>query len=338
MESAMAQQEDMVQGNTVQKIGRGALIIAAILIVLGGLLMLPTDDRSLYASHPQPAADYAEAVRRVERLQAAEVGFNPDCHTFLLTHGARTAKAIVFADGYGSCPASFKELAAQFYDRGYNVLAVPLPYNGLADRMTNEQAKLQAEDLVRYADAVVDIGRGLGERLTMIGISCGGLATGWAAQQRQDVDLAVLISPGFGFKVVPEPLTPFASRAFQRLPNTYVWSHSELKADARPYHNYPRISTHALGQILRLSIATQALMRQKPPAARSILIITNLDDPGVSLVAIRRVVDLWRADGAEVQTYQFPADLHLPHGLIDVEEPAQNVAVVYPKLLELIDR
>ena len=34
------------------------------------------------------------------------------------------------------------------------------------------------------------------------GISAGGLVTGWAAQQRQDIDQAVLISPCFGFAVV----------------------------------------------------------------------------------------------------------------------------------------
>jgi len=39
-----------------------------------------------------------------------------------------------------------------------------------------------------------------------------------------------------------------------------------------------------------------------------------------------------------VQTYQFPADLHLGHDLIDVQDPDQNVAVVYPELIELIDR
>src|SRR5512135_3026141 len=172
----VAQQRRIMKGNTLLNIGGAVWLIGAILIALGGLLMLPADNIGLYASHPNPAANYTEAVQRVESLRAAEVGFNPDCHTTLLTHGAKTAKAIVFVDGYGSCPVSFKELGAQFYDQGYNVLAVPLPYNGLADRMTNEQAKLQAEDLVRYADAVVDIGRGLGERLTMIGISCGGLA------------------------------------------------------------------------------------------------------------------------------------------------------------------
>jgi esterase/lipase len=335
----MTQPQSIVKGNTLQKIGKIVLIIGAILIVLGGFLLLPPDDSSLYTSHSNPAADYAEAVQRVESLRAAEVGFNPDCHTILLTHGSKTAKVIIFADGYGSCPASFKELGTQFYDRGYNVLVAPLPYNGLADRMTTEQAKLRAEDLARYTDQVVDIGRGLGDHLTLACISAGGLMTGWAAQQRQDVDQAVLISPGFGFKVVPERLTPLVSRTMMRLPNWFIWNDPELKADLPPDHNYPRLSTRAvLGQILRLSLATQTLVRQKAPAVSSILVVTNLNEPGVDNVVIGKVVDLWRAYGVNVQTYQFPADLHLPHGLIDVQEPDQNVATVYPKLLELIDR
>ena len=212
-----------MKGNLLQKIGRAGLIAAAALVALIGLLSLPADDLGLYASHPHPAADYAEAVKRIEALQAAEVDFNPDCHTTLLSHGARTARAIVFVDGHGSCPGSFRELGEQFHHRGYNVLAVPLPYNGLADGMTNEQAKLRAEDLVSYMDQVVDIGRGLGDHLTLLGISGGGLSTGWAAQERQDIDLAVLISPGFGFKDVPGPLTRLASRAFIYLPNMYTW-------------------------------------------------------------------------------------------------------------------
>jgi pimeloyl-ACP methyl ester carboxylesterase len=331
--------------NTSKRIGKAGLIVGATLIVLSGLLMLPADDPSHYASHPHPAADYTDAVRRVERVRAAEVGFNPDCHTTLLTHGVKTAKAIIFAPGYGSCPAAFKELGAQFYDRGYNVLVVPLPYNGLADRMTTEQAKLRAEDLVRYTDEVVDIGRGLGDHVTLAGISAGGLATGWAAQQRRDLEQAVLISPGFGFAVVPELLMPLTSRAFILSPNMYIWSDSKLKADAPPDHNYPRLSTRAVGgQILRLSLAIQALARNNAPAVDSILVVTNLNDPDLNNMVTDKVVDLWRAHGApDVQTYQFPVDLRLGHDLTDLQQPDRNAAavvsaVVYPKLLELIDR
>jgi hypothetical protein len=48
---------------------------------------------------------------------------------------------------------------------------------------------------------------------------------------------------------------------------------------------------------------------------------------------------LWRNRWAKkVQTYQFPANLGLGHDIIGVDDPNMNVAVVYPKLLELIDQ
>jgi hypothetical protein len=121
------------------------------------------------------------------------------------------------------------------------------------------------------------------------------------------------------------------------LPNWYIWDDPKKKADSpRPY-NYVRASTHVLGQILRLSRATQALARHHAPAAGSIVVITNLNDPGVDNVATDRVVALWRAHrGKDVQTYQFPAALGLGHDIIDVTDPEMNVAAVYPKLIELI--
>src|SRR5512138_189935 len=189
MEFAMTQQQTIMKENNFQK--------------TADLRGLPAENRSLYTSRPHPAANYAEAVQRVENKVATEVNFNPDSHTILMTHGVKTAKTIVFVHGYPSSPAPFKEIATQFFDRGYNVLAMTMPYHGLADRMNTEHEKLRAEDFVRYADGVVDIARGLGDHVTMVGISCGGLVTGWAAQQRRDIDLAVLISPGFGFKAIP---------------------------------------------------------------------------------------------------------------------------------------
>lgn len=321
----MAQQPTIMKENNFQK--------------AENLWRLPTHNLSLYTSQPHPAANYAEAVQRVESKIATEVNFNPYSHTILMTHGAKTAKSIIFVHGYVSSPAPFKEIAAQFFDRGYNVLAMTMPYHGLADRMNTEHEKLRAEDFIRYADSVVDIARGLGDRVTMAGISCGGLVTGWAAQQRQDIDLAVLISPGFGFKTIPRFWTPLMGWAFRVLPNSYLWDDPQKKADSpRPY-NYLRLSTHALGQILRLSRSIQALAQRKAPAADSILVITNLNDPAVDNIVTDEVVSLWRTRWAkEVQTYQFPANLGLGHDIIGVDDPNMNIAVVYPKLLELIDQ
>jgi len=339
----MTQQQSIVKPDAIQNAGGAASFIGAIRKMGTGSPLL-ADDPKLYFSHPNPTTNYEEAVQRVESMLSAEVDFNPDCHTRLLTHDAKTARTIVFIHGYPSSPAAFKELGEQFYDLGYNVLIAPLPYHGLADRMNTKHAKLQAEDFVRYTDKVVDIGRGLGDHLTLAGISFGGLATGWAAQQRQDIDLAVLISPGFHFKAIPERLASLASKAFRLLPNWYIWEDPSLKADYTPYHSYPRMATRVLGQILRFSQGIQALAQQKAPAARSILVITNANDPGVDNAVTARVVELWHAAGStNIRTYEFPEDLQLGHDLTDLQQPDQETAamisaVVYPKLIELIDQ
>lgn len=217
------------------------------------------------ASHPHPVADYAEALRRVSEKIAGEIHFNPSSHTILLTHGARTPKAIAFVHGYPSSPHAFKDIAARVFDRGYNVLAMTLPYHGLADRMNTEHEKLRAEDFTRYADNVVDIAHGLGDRVTMVGISGGSLVTGWAAQERRDLDLAVLISPGFGFKAIPRFVTPLMGWAWRAFPNTYIWDDPEKKANSLRTQNYLRLSTHALGEIVRLSRSIQPWREGAPP-------------------------------------------------------------------------
>ncbi|HLO18732.1 MAG TPA: hypothetical protein VK206_28130 [Anaerolineales bacterium] len=114
----MQQSRNFVKGTALWKIGRIGLAIAAILAAFIGFLMLPADDLSRFDSQPNPAVSYEEAVQRVENMRAAEVGFNPDCHTVLLTHGVKTEKALVFAPGYFTCPAApYKELGKLFYDR-----------------------------------------------------------------------------------------------------------------------------------------------------------------------------------------------------------------------------
>jgi alpha-beta hydrolase superfamily lysophospholipase len=298
-------------------------------------------------SRPRPAADYAEAVQRVTAIQAQETtGYNPLCKTRLLTHGQKTARAIAFVHGYTNCPNQFLELGQQFYDLGYNVLLVPMPYQGLADVMTREPSKLTAEDLIAYTDQLVDILRGLGDHTSMGGLSQGGVLAGWAAQTRGDLDQAVLMAPGFGLKLIPTPLTSLVANVVLSLPDVYRWWDNLLKNDASPQplpgpdevQGYPRFSLHGLAQQLRLGFATQALARRAAPAARSIILVTNAADLAVENSAADKLVAAWRARGAgNLVTYKFPSNLQLDHDLIDPHRDNQHVDLVYPKLIELID-
>ena len=198
---------------------------------------------------------------------------NPVCRLKLMTHDRKVERAIIMVHGYTNCPQQFQALGQRFYDLGYNVLIAPLPHHGLADRLTEAQAQLTAEELAAYADETVDIAQGLGERVTMMGISGGGVTTAWAAQNRSDLDLAVIISPAFGFKQVPTLLTAAVMNLYMFLPNSFVWWDPALQAEGSLPHQYPRYSTHALVQTLRLGFAIRAKAQHIKPAARKILVV-----------------------------------------------------------------
>ena len=67
--------------------------------------------------------------------------------------------------------------------------------------------------------------------------------------------------------------------------------------------------------------------------------VNQASDARIPNVVTDKVVHLWRTRWEkDVQTYQFPAELGLGHDIIDVKDLDMNVAAVYPKLIELIDR
>ena len=263
---------------------------------------------------------------------------NPLCRLQLMTHNKKTERAIILVHGYSSCPQQFHKLGQRFYDAGYNVLMAPLPHHGLADRMTNAHSRLTAEELAAYADQTVDIARGLGRRVFMMGLSAGGVTTAWAAQNRNDIDLAVIISPAFGFKKIPAPLTVAAMNFYSLLPDALEWWDPLLKEKAPPAHSYSLYSRHALVEILRLGFATLNDARHHPPAAEKIIMVLNANDIMVNNDETNNMIKVWKADKANLTTYEFRADLKLGHDLIDPSQPDQRTEIVYPRLMSLINQ
>ncbi len=332
------------QGSGVRKRTNRAGIVAGIfaaifaLAMCGPLVASYGAALSDFESHPDPVADYSVAVQKVAGLRAAEVGLSPDAHTILLTHGAKTERAIVLIPGMNALPSGYDELAKRLFDMGYNVLSVALPYQGLEDRMTTRLAEVRYEDWVSYADAAVDIGHGLGAHLTVAGISLGGLITGWVAQQRPDVDSAVLISPGYAFKIWPEFLDSIMGGLFTLLPNMFLWENNNLKADYPAYYGYPRFPTRAVVQIIRFHAGLKDLAKESAPAAKDVIVVTNAGDGDVDNTGTDKVVANWRKHGARITTHEFSKDLHVGHDLIDPRRPDARIEAIYPVLLELIDK
>lgn len=327
--------------NSPKKRRRWWKMILVVLIVLL-LPVLYLWGKPLHAErlseHGTPAGNYDEALARIKQLdRAAEGRLGPVGGTILLTHGKQTDKVVVLLHGYTKSPHEFLQLGHMLFDRGYNVLMPRMPHHGLADRMTPDQALLTAEEVTIFANEVVDIARGLGNHITVAGLSAGGLTTAWVAQNRPEVERAVIMSPVFGYQKVPTPVTRPVMNAYLTLPNSFKWWDEKLQEQVQPPIYYPRWSTHALAQLLRLSFATQQKAAEQSPAAQSILIVSNANDHDVNNEMTARVVENWRQHAPDkIHTFEFPASQALKHDFIDPGMPDQPVKTVYPVLVALI--
>jgi esterase/lipase len=246
---------------------------------------------------------------------------NPVCRTRLYTHGRRTERSLVLLHGFTNCPQQFDALGRHFYQLGWNVLIPRYPRHGYADRITASIAELRSEQLFALANRSAEAGAGLGERLTVAGLSLGGTLTGFLAQERENVERAVLIAPMLGLQRVPGPVHPVLAELAYVLPNFWVWWDSRLKDKIGPAHGYPRFSTHAYAALFKTARTVLKSARAAAPKAGSIAVITNAAEPGLDNRFTYQLVERWRRHGATVSTFEFPAMDRLPHDLIDPANP-----------------
>ena len=329
----------MSKRRSILRISVRVLLVIASLLVAAVLLLSSAPDPLGSIPPAHPAADYAAALGRIQVLQAEQGDeYHPDCRLKFMDHGWKTERVIVFLHGYTNCPEQFRQLGELFFEQGYNVLITPQPHMGLADRMNREHERLTAEELAAYTNGVIDIAQGLGEHVSLVGLSGGGVMAAWAAQERSDLDLAVVIAPSFGYTFIPNLLTVPTLNLFRRLPNFYQWWDPVRKSDIEPDYGYPRFATRALADILRMAYWVKETACREAPAAGAVLVITNAGDLAVDNAPTNRVVQCWRQHGKQsVSTYQFDASLKLEHDLIDPSQKNQHIDVVYPQLVALIN-
>ena len=127
------------------------------------------------------------------------------------------------------------------------------------------------------------------------------------------------------------------SRLATKLPNFYMWWNRQLKDKLGPPYGYPRFSTHAYAALFEVGDLLVTSARTNVPKPRSTVVVTNAAEPRLDNRSTYRLIESWRANGATIETYEFPLPEHLPHDLIDPGNSAQNTALVYPILSRLIE-
>ncbi|MBV8639223.1 MAG: alpha/beta fold hydrolase [Candidatus Eremiobacteraeota bacterium] len=282
----------------------------------------------------RPASSFDEAVLRARAVMARDDDtIAPVAHTRLLEHGERRPLAVALFHGLTNHPGQYVALAPELHARGANVYVPRMPYQGYKDRMTNALAALTAEELIAASYDAVDIARGLGERVAVLGISAGGLQCAYLAQYRDDVAVSVPVAPDFAILQLPYGLSKTLGWLMLHVPNLFLWWDPRIREAQRPKTAYPRFPTHALAQTLRIGDAVSGAARRTKPLAQQITTVVNRADPAVNNEAAEAVVSEWqgmRKDGiAYIELRNLPEN----HDIIDPDNPDAATDLVYPKLI-----
>jgi esterase/lipase len=178
----------------------------------------------------------------------------------------------------------------------------------------------------------------LGQHVTLAGISMGGVAAAWAAQNCK-IDRAVLIAPAFAMPRVSERLNTLLSRVLILLPNFFLWWDRAMKTNTVPMYAYPRFSTHAAAHIYMLGAEVYQCAHRSKPLAHAILSVTSIKDMAVNNRVTLHLVEHWRNHGASVQTFEFAGENIPPlHDILSPEQIGARTDVIYPVLVDLINQ
>lgn len=299
----------------------------ALLVLLAAALVaafIPLSRDGLDVSRPAPLATPEVARAAIAAEAAAETDVKPACHSRLVEPSRTPRGVIVLLHGYGSCPAQMSALAALLADDGYLVYVPLLPEHGRTGSGTSLNG-LSEEAYRAFGDRSIDVARGFGLPVSVLGISAGGNVAAWIGQHRSDVEVAVVVSPALGLARVPDVVTRGLTNLFGRLPSIGFPYGTTLPHTNDGVATGPLAATANFGQ----SLIENAGGR---PAARRVVVVTNEHDHVTS-----NDLALKLAGRMQAVVQALPATLQLPRDLIDPQRPGARVAEVYPTLIALVE-
>jgi pimeloyl-ACP methyl ester carboxylesterase len=312
--------------------------LAAAILAVSGLIcislvaFIPLHTSTL-VSRPRVLQSYVAAFAAAEGQQRSDDSVAAlGGRSIVRVRGHATARSIVLLHGFTNSPHQFDSLADLFYREGDNVYVPRLPHHAERGGRAAALAGLTAEALRDAADRAVDIGRGLGDSVIVIGLSGGGTMAAWIAQNRAYVSRVIIIAPLIAVSHVPRALEVPTVGVAIRFPDI---THADPRDDRQPDRELGW-STHGVGQILRLGLAARRESMVAPPSTHDIRILLNANDRTISRSAVLALGRRWLQHGASVEVFELPDSLGLPHDVIDPRQQVRRTDVVYPVVLALV--
>ena len=316
-----------------------ALTLMALVVVVGAFLLYVTFKplgAETLAAQPDPASSREEALERWALVEARDdETIDERCRSWSLLHDEPVETTVVLLHGYTNCPYMFRRLGADLHEIGWNVLAPRYPYHGYVDKLSTDQGLLTAEDLVRVTDEAIDIAEGLGDRVVLGGLSAGGAAAAWAAQNRPEVDHVVGLAPMVNLRPIPDWFATQVVNAVTSVPDIQYWWDPGKREEIPPDYGYPKLSSHAVAQLIRLGMVTLEQARTEPHTAEHVVLTTNPNDGAVKPETVEAIVEAWQQSGASASVYEWPDEMGLGHNMVDDAVNTGKFDEIYPILMDL---
>jgi len=278
-------------------------------------------------THPGPPS-YADAVARIGAQQRQDDSVAvPNGRSILMTRGAPAPRVYVLLHGFTDAPTQFATVGAHLFADGANVYIPRLPHH--AERISPLRAisRVRSDELARFADSTVEIARGLGDTIVVVGLSAGGVLAGWIAEFHPEVQRAVLIAPAIAPGGVADDDAAGLVILVSKLPDI---ERGAAPIDTSRPENVPGITTRGLAELLRLGRRVHDQAESGPPAVRDIVFLLNERDRTVSENASLDLAQRWMDRGAGVRTFRFTASTNLPHNVLELTAHGGNTNLVYP--------
>lgn len=278
-----------------------------------------------------------EGLRRFERRdEAAQVG--EIGRTLIFDHGRRTERSTLLLHGLSASPRQFIAVAQALYARGHNVFVPRLPKHGHRNRLSEALATMKAAQLEACANDSLAIASGLGERVTVVGFSLGGLLAAYLGQHAP-VHRAIAVSPFLGVSWIPNVFRMPVARWVLGRPNRFFWWDPFLRERQLPEHGYPRFATHAIAHGLTLAHELMEAAQTTPPKADELVLVVNPRDSAVNKRAIMRLGQRWfRQKPHAVTIHRLSGTPPFAHDIIEPKRHPAAAQRVTAALVELADR
>jgi carboxylesterase len=276
-----------------------------------------------------------DGIRAVIERCRNDASLESDALPRFYEHGGAVENAVVLFHGFTNCPQQFDELAQAFYARGCNVYVPLIPFHGKKDRLTWALENLTVAVLQDASNEAYRLARGLGRRVTALGLSLGGSMALYLAQT-QAIDLAVPVAPFLMPIGVPRSIGMLGMRLLNFLPDQYWWWDPRVKENCLPVYAYPGFPSHALAECIFLGNSVFDAAGTAKPLAKACTLVTNQNESAVNDNVARELLAIWTRAGAQTRQVVLSGLGPPRHDIIDPTTFPQGRTLVYPRLEEVV--